>query len=204
MRFGGIEAAVVARPRSPAKQPPPTLSHPRNNHGSGRSPHRHGMKHNRMLTLAAALLVCACSSAGARVAVDCLAPRLTPSSLVVGDGSLDRGFPGGVSLVDVDGDGDLDLMATRGYSPIARPLLRYDRSMLYRNDGAGHFTHDTTSVLSNADNPASGSTWGDVDGDGDLRRPFEARAERRSGSASPRPSASSASPSAGPTEARRS
>ena len=125
------------------------------------------MKYKQMSMLGA-FLVGACSSADARIARECLAPRLTPSSLIIGDGNLDRGFPGGVSLVDVDGDGDLDLMATRGYSPIARPLLRYDRSMLYRNDGAGNFTHDTASALANADNPASGSTWGDVDGDGDL------------------------------------
>jgi hypothetical protein len=100
-------------------------------------------------------------------AATCPAPRLVPAPFTVGDGTLDRGFPGGVSLADVDGDGDLDLMATRGYSPTARPL-RYDRSLLYLNDGAGNFTRDTASALSNAENPASGSTWGDVDQDGDL------------------------------------
>jgi hypothetical protein len=72
-----------------------------------------------------------------------------------------------VSLVDVDSDGDLDLMATRGYSPVTTPVA-YDRSMLYINDGAGTFSHSLDSSLSNADNPDSGSTWGDVDGDGDL------------------------------------
>ncbi|MBL8530689.1 MAG: CRTAC1 family protein [Hyphomonadaceae bacterium] len=91
---------------------------------------------------------------------------LAPAPLVVGDGSRDRGFPGGVSLVDVDGDGDLDLMATGGYSPVARPL-RYRPNTLYINDGAGRFSHASDAEFTVADNANSGSTWGDVDGDGD-------------------------------------
>ena len=58
--------------------------------------------------LAAAIVMAGCARA-APVPVACVSPRLVPSALMVGDGALDRGFPGGVSLVDVDGDGDLDL-----------------------------------------------------------------------------------------------
>lgn len=89
---------------------------------------------------------------------------------MVGDGARDRGFPGGVSLVDVDGDGDLDLMATAGYSPIANPTpphYTYRANTLYLNDGVGNFTHAADAEFSVADNPFSGSTWADMDGDGD-------------------------------------
>lgn len=84
----------------------------------------------------------------------------------MGDGARDRGFPGGVSLADVDEDGDLDLLTTGGYSPVLRPL-RYRANTLYLNDGAGRFTHAADPEFLVADNPNSGSTWGDVDGDGD-------------------------------------
>lgn len=84
-----------------------------------------------------------------------------------GDGARDRGFSGGVSLADVDDDGDLDLMTTGGYSPVERPM-RYRANTLYINDGAGVFSHAPDSEFTVADNAFSGSTWGDVDQDGDL------------------------------------
>ena len=60
-------------------------------------------------------------------------------------------------------------MATGGYdvNQTERPI-RYDRSMLYLNEGTGHFVRAEDSPLANADDPASGSTWGDMDGDRDL------------------------------------
>jgi len=117
-----------------------------------------------------ALLAACASTAQEQVANSCEAPRLVASDLVVGDGSRDRGFPGGVSLADVDNDGDLDLMATGGYSPVANPTpphYAYRANLLYLNDGAGNFTHSEQAAFT-ADNPHSGSTWGDVDNDGDL------------------------------------
>lgn len=125
---------------------------------------------NRAMTLAAiATGLCACANALPEQPGTCKAPHLLATGLMVGDGSLDRGFPGGISLVDFDGDGDIDIMATRGYDPTEqnRPF-RFDRSMLYVNDGTGRFSHAPDNPLSNADNPTSGSTWADIDEDGDL------------------------------------
>ncbi|MEZ5996929.1 MAG: CRTAC1 family protein [Hyphomonadaceae bacterium] len=106
-------------------------------------------------------------SRSADAAHQCGAIQLIPEELVLGDGVLDRGFIGGVSLVDADGDGDLDIYATRGYNT-GLSTLQIDRSMLYLNDGAGAFARDEGSAISRADEPASGSTWGDIDHDGDL------------------------------------
>lgn len=119
------------------------------------------------VALAALLNACASAPSTAERAESCPAPNLVASHLIVGDGAMDRGFLGGVSLADVDGDGDLDLMATGGYSPVARPMA-YRRNVLYLNDGAGNFTHADDPAWEAADNPFSGSAWGDVDHDGDL------------------------------------
>lgn len=125
----------------------------------------------RSLLLASAALLASCASTPAQTAATCAAPRLVPSNLIVGDGARDRGFPGGVSLADVDNDGDLDLMATAGYSPIANPQpprYTYRANTLYLNDGAGNFTHSADPEFLAADNPNSGSTLADIDNDGDL------------------------------------
>jgi hypothetical protein len=87
-------------------------------------------------------------------------------SLIVKDDGRDRGYPGGLSLGDVDGDGDLDLLATRGYDPTAKSY-KGDRSLLYLNNGRGAFTRQE-SPWSDEEAPDSGATLADVDGDGDL------------------------------------
>jgi enediyne biosynthesis protein E4 len=118
------------------------------------------------------VLISACASTAPDMGANvCPAPRLIASDLIVGDGSRDRGFPGGVSLADVDGDGDLDLMATGGYNPTASPTpphYTWRANVLYLNDGAGNFTHSDDPEFTRADHPFSGSTWADIDNDGDL------------------------------------
>ncbi|GAM99628.1 hypothetical protein U91I_03282 [alpha proteobacterium U9-1i] len=115
----------------------------------------------------AALLTACANAPGGEFAAICAPPTLVASELRVGDGAADRGFLGGVSLIDADGDGDLDLMTTAGYSPSVRPFV-YRANILYLNDGAGNFARSTDAAFSPADNPYSGSSWGDVDHDGDL------------------------------------
>ncbi|ANP45879.1 hypothetical protein ATE48_08065 [Candidatus Viadribacter manganicus] len=119
-----------------------------------------------MTILGFAAILAGCASAG-ELSQSCPAPRLEATPLIIGDGSRDRGFPGGISLADIDDDGDLDLMATGGYSP-AQGRPSYRANTLYINDGSGNFSHSPDPEFLVADNPNSGSTWADIDDDGDL------------------------------------
>ena len=64
----------------------------------------------------------------------------------------------GAALVDVDGDGDLDLLLTMLGGPNA----------LYRNDGRAHFTDVTREAGLDASYGSTSVAFADVDGDGDL------------------------------------
>jgi hypothetical protein len=69
-----------------------------------------------------------------------------------------------VDLADIDGDGDLDLFVADG-SASAAPFP----NKVFLNDGAGHFTDATATVL--PPGPPANSTevdFADIDGDGDL------------------------------------
>jgi hypothetical protein len=62
-----------------------------------------------------------------------------------------------LALGDIDGDGDLDLLAGN-----------YDQDRLYRNDGSGRFTGITATHLPVDSDDASAAEFADLDRDGDL------------------------------------
>ena len=66
-----------------------------------------------------------------------------------------------VAFGDVDGDGDLDLVAGNGGGNGAQ-------NRLYRNDGTGAFTDETTTNMPVASEHTQSIAFGDVDGDGDV------------------------------------
>jgi hypothetical protein len=81
--------------------------------------------------------------------------------------ATDRASSGGVSWIDVDGDGDLDLYVANGYDVSAEePVPQPNR--LYLNDGSGALTAVDSGPLVEGREFSSGSTWGDFDNDGDL------------------------------------
>ncbi len=70
---------------------------------------------------------------------------------------------GGVALLDVEGDGDLDLFLVQGGS--LHPGGAPSEHRLYTNDGTGHFH---LSQRLTTEGYGMGVTTGDVDGDGDV------------------------------------
>ncbi|MBK7771635.1 MAG: M6 family metalloprotease domain-containing protein [bacterium] len=80
-----------------------------------------------------------------------------PPFVTAGGGSVgDTGAGRGVTLVDVDNDGDLDIyICNRGSA-----------NRLLRNDGGLSFTDIATGLLADA-GPTMSAAWADMDGDGD-------------------------------------
>jgi len=68
------------------------------------------------------------------------------------------GISGGVSWIDYNGDGNLDLFLTNAQG---------EANFLYRNEGGGDFARIATGDIVTALNRSAGNTWGDFDNDGD-------------------------------------
>ncbi len=99
---------------------------------------------------------------------------LVMSSLIVTTGSAqiftkitsgpmvnDGGDSRAVNWIDYDNDGDVDLFVTNG------PQLG-ENNFFYENNGDGTFTKIDTIAIVMDDKASDGSSWGDIDNDGDL------------------------------------
>jgi len=75
---------------------------------------------------------------------------------------------GGVSLLDYDGDGDLDLFCAQGAALTGRVVAAPLRDALYRNDGGWRFTDVTEAAGAWDLGYTYSASCPDVDGDGDL------------------------------------
>ncbi len=74
----------------------------------------------------------------------------------------------GLELVDLDGDGDLDV-----YLPSAGPFVSGHGFLggpdrYFRNNGRGHFVERTAIHFQPPDDPTTDAAFGDIDGDGDV------------------------------------
>ncbi len=76
---------------------------------------------------------------------------------VVEDGGDSRA----VNWIDYDNDGDLDLFITNG-------LRDGQNNFFYENNGDQTFTKVTDIAITQDNSASDGSTWGDIDNDGDL------------------------------------
>ena len=74
---------------------------------------------------------------------------------------------GGGAVLDIDGDGDLDLYLVQA-GPVESPGGDASRNRLYRNDGDGTFTDITRGSGADDAGCGFGAATGDYDGDGDL------------------------------------
>lgn len=101
-------------------------------------------------------------------------------------------IPWGVALVDLDLDGDQDLVAANGIDPSAPPsTVRPQRVSAYLNDGDGAFTRVDDALGMNREGQWRALSLSDLDGDGavdlavgglgELPRLYRARAEGRHG-----------------------
>ena len=74
---------------------------------------------------------------------------------------------GGVAMLDVDGDEDVDIYFVQGGS-VLNPQQTTFSNKLFLNDGAGHFTDRTNGSGAGDTSYGTGVTTGDYDNDGDV------------------------------------
>ena len=74
---------------------------------------------------------------------------------------------GGVAMLDVEGDGDLDVYMVQGGSVLRQEQTEFV-NQLYLNDGTGHFTNGTVGSGLDDNQFGTGVTTGDYDNDGDV------------------------------------
>jgi len=79
------------------------------------------------------------------------------SGPMVSDGGDSRA----VNWIDYDNDGDVDLFVTNGPQ-------QGESNFFYENNGDGTFTKIDTIVIAQDGKASDGSSWGDIDNDGDL------------------------------------
>jgi hypothetical protein len=86
----------------------------------------------------------------------------------VGERMLPETMGGGVAFLDVDGDSDQDLLLINGSSwPWDETPDQVQSSMLYRNDGSGHFSNVTSGSGLDVRLYGMGVACGDYDSDDD-------------------------------------
>lgn len=95
------------------------------------------------------------------------APELSFALRSIDGLTTDQKRTGGVSFADINGDGHFDVFVGNGYDNAEQEPTPQDNK-LYLGDGRGGFVETEAPDLLSHQGFSSGSTWADMDNDGDL------------------------------------